>query len=453
MKSARAASLSEPILYAPGTTFNLNVTFPVSYDLSGKWLRFVLKKSATGSTILRIDDDNGALSVSGQVASAAITPTTANDITGGLTLAELAKADSTLAFAFEFGDDGDTDIVEYRLQGDLKAVSNAGEFDDVTSATSVSVAFEDVTIDATFAGMGATGPQGDRGPAGDTGPEGPAGPAGNVSAGGATDINGIVKGDGSELAAATAAEVREALDAGSWDAVFEAVGGASARLDFKLGGVVLAYLTGTNAVDRRFQLTSAARGMGTANNAALIDDWGCSVGPNRVMGFTVTNSPWNIPPQTAWSSVEVGVMAAGNGTPGDASATVKAAHFETQNVIPETTWAMGTNWTDNGDGTYTSTNATGYNGITSPTLTLEDAGLYRLTLHVSLFTSGALQAFLGTSGVSVSSGDQIGAYGAAANRHLSWLFVRQPGEPATLHLRGNNGFEGTIGEITLNRIA
>lgn len=64
MTAPRAASLSDPILYAPGTAFNLNVTFPEAYDLSGKWFTFEVRKTKTGSVLFALNESDAELTIS-----------------------------------------------------------------------------------------------------------------------------------------------------------------------------------------------------------------------------------------------------------------------------------------------------------------------------------------------------------------------------------------------------
>lgn len=167
MTAPRAASLSDPILYAPGTAFNLNVTFPEAYDLSGKWFTFEVRKTKTGSVLFTLNESDGELTISTQTASIIVNP----DSDGGVTFSSLTKQDSTLHFSADFGDDSDTDLVEYRIQGDISVLPEQGEFSGTGTATSTTVSFESSTVSVTLAGQG---------PKGDDGAAGPGLPAGGT---------------------------------------------------------------------------------------------------------------------------------------------------------------------------------------------------------------------------------------------------------------------------------
>jgi len=159
MTAPRAASLADPILYAPGTAFNLNVTFPEAYDLSGKWFTFEVRKTKTGSVLFTLNESDAELTISTQTASISVNP----DSDGGVTFSSLTKQDSTLHFSADFGDDSDTDLVEYRIQGDISVLPEQGEFGGTGTATSTTVSFESSTVSVTLAGQG---PKGDDGAAG-----------------------------------------------------------------------------------------------------------------------------------------------------------------------------------------------------------------------------------------------------------------------------------------------
>ena len=167
MTAPRAASLSTPILYAPGTVLALNATFPVDYDLADKWVSLAIRKTKTGSVLFRLDDGDSGVSISSQVASFSVEPDTVNAISGGPTLQDLANANSTLYFELDLGADSDTDLTEYRIQGDI-TVLEPGAFSESSSSTSATLSFETLEVAVTLAGQGAAGAAGEGVPTGGT---------------------------------------------------------------------------------------------------------------------------------------------------------------------------------------------------------------------------------------------------------------------------------------------
>jgi hypothetical protein len=115
---------------------------------------------------------------------------------------------------------------------------------------------------------------------------------------------------------------------------------------------------------------------------------------------------------------------------------------------------LGTNWTNDGGGAFSSTNATGFAAITfSLTGLLVDGGYYLLRVFYPAVTSGSLNVFLGANG---GPGDQFSVIGGptlvSTGYSQIWGLARRSGAAETLIVRTGNGFVGTISNLQLIRV-
>lgn len=113
---------------------------------------------------------------------------------------------------------------------------------------------------------------------------------------------------------------------------------------------------------------------------------------------------------------------------------------------------LGTNWTHSGGGVYVSAsgNSTGYNDIKWTGLTLMAGATYLLKLECTARTSGNLQSYLDASGG--QSFQTLGANLANGVAHSGGIIVRSSTATNQLCIRCNNGFVGTIANISLTKL-
>lgn len=141
------------------------------------------------------------------------------------------------------------------------------------------------------------------------------------------------------------------------------------------------------------------------------------------------------------------------GPAGSAATVTNAAVLAAlaSNKMPAGAWSMGTNWTDNGNGTYTSTNASGYNGITSPATTRAafGNGMWVMLFEVTAYTSGSLDGFWAPSG-NIAFSKLPG--NTATGTTIIMVGSQKMDADHPIHIRANNGFVGTIGNIRLYRL-
>jgi hypothetical protein len=123
------------------------------------------------------------------------------------------------------------------------------------------------------------------------------------------------------------------------------------------------------------------------------------------------------------------------------------------NSMPAGAWTMTSGWTDNGNGTYTSSNASGYNGIQSPPLSVgvHDLGLWVLVYTVISVSSGRTSPFMSPSGAGTMT-QLAGQYSPIAGATAVWCGNLQRNGNWPVHIRCENGFVGTIGGIRLIRV-
>lgn len=121
------------------------------------------------------------------------------------------------------------------------------------------------------------------------------------------------------------------------------------------------------------------------------------------------------------------------------------------NLMPAGAWSMGTNWTNNGNGTYTSNNASGFNSIISPsTGNPNPKGLWLLVYDVIAVTSGRVSPFWSPSG-NGSFLQLAGQNTPLAGATCYWIGNQRSNGDA-IQIRTENGFVGTIGNIRLLRL-
>ena len=120
----RAVSLAT-ISYGRGTTLVISSTWPPAYDLTGKVAVLELQAAPSGGVLFQIDSTHGDLSITGQVITLSLDPTTASSLEAATSFATIAAANRKLDFSISVGPSGTTD---YRLQGDLNITPEQGSF-------------------------------------------------------------------------------------------------------------------------------------------------------------------------------------------------------------------------------------------------------------------------------------------------------------------------------------
>ena len=116
-------------------------------------------------------------------------------------------------------------------------------------------------------------------------------------------------------------------------------------------------------------------------------------------------------------------------------------------------WTKQSGWSISG-GVAVSNNASGYNDIRQ-SLSLTASKLYRIDFSVSSYTSGAVKPYLGNSGAGdadVFSGNLGDAKAASAAGNYYGYFVFPAGQHEQILLRAQNGFVGSIDNISVKEV-
>jgi hypothetical protein len=110
-------------------------------------------------------------------------------------------------------------------------------------------------------------------------------------------------------------------------------------------------------------------------------------------------------------------------------------------------------WTDLGDGSFAGNIAGNYHSVRFDVADLVDGGVYLVSAQIIAHTSGNIQgpglSLLGGSPITYHS--VLGAVGV--NATCSSIFVWRTGLPTQIAIRSDLNFVGTVGNITLVRIA
>tara|TARA_R110000772_G_scaffold78559_2_gene168580 strand:- start:4974 stop:6959 length:1986 start_codon:yes stop_codon:yes gene_type:complete len=167
---SRAASLPSELIYAPETRLDLNITFPATYGLdSAKWVEFKVRKNLSGPVIFSADLAGSSISISGDIATISLTPDAANSVVGGGDWQAVTDEFASLEFGIDIGSDSDTDITDYRVQGNIATIAKFGSTGVLAESTAaITLSFVTETISISFAGQGAAGAAGEGLPAGGT---------------------------------------------------------------------------------------------------------------------------------------------------------------------------------------------------------------------------------------------------------------------------------------------
>ena len=137
---------------------------------------------------------------------------------------------------------------------------------------------------------------------------------------------------------------------------------------------------------------------------------------------------------------------------GGSLTNLPAATISWTNLLT-TNWTIGAGWTNLADGSYLSTNASGYNAISQyvPAANLIDGGVYWLKYYVATNTSGSLQNFfdLNNGPTAVSVGGEF-----TAKKWACYSFIWNANAPASsstnqIVIRCANGWVGAIRNIGL----
>lgn len=147
-----------------------------------------------------------------------------------------------------------------------------------------------------------------------------------------------------------------------------------------------------------------------------------------------------------------GVSSFGDAT---AQATTKAALGQTAVTLTHPAQVLNPNWTHSGGGVYVSAagNATGYNGIEFTSLTLEANATYLVKFRVTARTSGQLGVGFGNSGSGTGGGTKINALATGSFvGQQGMIGFYQSSDVAKLVIRCENGFVGTISNISITKL-
>ena len=215
--SGNKFAFGDPLSASVGVNFNLTVTMPDAYALAGKWATLTVSKFEDGPELFKLSEAGGGLTFSGQNIPVVINNDATNETAGGDTWHTLIESYRNLRFSLDVGDDSDTSNAEYRFQGDISTDPRRGVLPTgLEIGETVTPTLGGTTVEVSLLGTGAPGPVGPSGADGADstvpGPVGPSGADGSVNDGATTDINGVVFGDGAQLSAATASEIRIAAD-------------------------------------------------------------------------------------------------------------------------------------------------------------------------------------------------------------------------------------------------
>lgn len=115
--------------------------------------------------------------------------------------------------------------------------------------------------------------------------------------------------------------------------------------------------------------------------------------------------------------------------------------------------SLGTNWSHSGGGVYVSAagNATGFSGIEWSPSGLVTGSMYLVKFEVTAYTSGNLSVFLDAPGARGFGAVQASQLGSGLGFHAA-MICRSSQATSKLHVRANNGFVGTISNITLTKL-
>lgn len=118
-------------------------------------------------------------------------------------------------------------------------------------------------------------------------------------------------------------------------------------------------------------------------------------------------------------------------------------------------FVLQSGWTDEGGGVYASNNAAGsFEGIYWTGLDLEDGALYLLRFFVVAKTSGQIASSLGANASATATPTNLQWWGTNAQSWSGYLHIKHtPAQADTLFIRADNGFVGTISNVSLVKIA
>ena len=227
--SGNKFAFGDPLSASVGVNFNLTVTMPDAYALTGKWATLTVSKFEDGPELFKLSEAGGGLTFSGQSIPVVINNDATNETAGGDNWHTLIESYRNLRFSLDVGDDSDTSNAEYRFQGDITTDPRRGVLPSgLEIGETVTPTLGGTTVQVSLLGTGAPGPVGPSGADGaDSTVPGPVGPSGadgvdgvdgadgadgSVNHNATTDIDGLVFGDGSNLSAATASQIKIAAD-------------------------------------------------------------------------------------------------------------------------------------------------------------------------------------------------------------------------------------------------
>lgn len=111
--TAPKAASAGTINYAPDTRLDMTITVPVAYDLSTVTAVFELESRNT--TVFRYDSDQDSnISISGQVITFAVAPSTDSLDSLDNTLADVLTEGVAVKYNIDLGQTG-SDVVDYRI--------------------------------------------------------------------------------------------------------------------------------------------------------------------------------------------------------------------------------------------------------------------------------------------------------------------------------------------------
>ena len=200
--SGNKFAFGDPLSASVGVNFNLTVTMPDAYALSGKWATLTVSKFEDGPELFKLSEAGGGLTFSGQNIPVTINNDATNETAGGDTWHTLIENYRNLRFSLDVGDDTDTSNAEYRFQGTISTDPRRGVLPTgLEIGETVTPTLGGTTINVSLLGHQALSASGSSG----------------VNAGDDTDVHGLLQGDGATLSAATAAQVRAAADLDTTD--------------------------------------------------------------------------------------------------------------------------------------------------------------------------------------------------------------------------------------------